>query len=147
MITVKTLLKNKGKTIWSVSPGTSIIEALKLMAEKDIGAVLVMEQENLVGIFSERDYARKIIFLEQPPENTTVQEMMTAEISSAQPYHTLAECMAIMNDRHIRHLPVLDGEKLTGMISIRDVMGALIVEQEKDIETYEKLILDSDLDF
>jgi len=139
MVTVRQCLQSKGGEIWSIRPDISVYEALERMAEKDIGALLVLDEENLVGIFSERDYARKVILQGKSSRDTWVSEIMTSRVVFVRPEQTIEECMALMTEKHIRHLPVLDGERLVGVISIGDVVKAIISEQKfviKQLEHY-----------
>ncbi len=139
MITVYHILQGKGNQVWSVSPDTLVYDALKLMADKNLGAVLVVEQGKLVGIFSERDYARKVILMGKSSKEIPVKEIMTEQVLYVRPNHSIEECMALMTNKRIRHLPVLEGEQLVGVISIGDVVKAFISEQEfviKQLENY-----------
>jgi len=139
MLTVRDILQGKGNQIWSVSRGSTVFDALKLMAEKNVGALLVVDGEKIAGIFSERDYARKIILKGKASKDTPVAEIMTAEVTTLRPEQSVEECMGLMTDKRIRHLPVLDGEKLVGLISIGDVVKAIISEREfiiKQLESY-----------
>jgi CBS domain-containing protein len=140
MKTVSDLLQGKGHRVWSVAPETSVYQALELMADKDIGAVLVLEGGRIAGIFSERDYARKIILKGKASRETPVREIMTSNVLFIRPDQSVAECMALMTNKHIRHLPVLAGDELIGMISIGDVVKAIIDEQEFMIEQLENYI-------
>jgi CBS domain-containing protein len=140
MITVKQILQTKGYDIWSVTPDTLVLEALKLMAEKDIGAVLVLEAGQVVGIMSERDYARKVILLGKSSGSTPVKEIMTEKVIYLRPEQTVEECMALMTSRNIRHVPVLAEGRLVGIISMRDVVEAIISQQEFIIEQLENYI-------
>jgi len=130
MKTVKDLLKGKGYDIWAVAPDDSVYDALKLMAEKNVGAVLVMDAGTLVGILSERDYARKVDFKGRCPEDTSAQEIMTEKVLWVRPDQTIEECMALMTNKRVRHLPVFEDDQLIGVISIGDVVKAIISEQE-----------------
>ena len=137
MGTVEQLLADKGYKIWSVSPEDTVFDAIKLMAEKDIGAVPVLLSGKLVGILSERDYTRKVILQDRSSKNTQVMEIMTPDVFHITPAMSIDECMRMMSQRHFRHLPVvLDGE-LIGMISITDVIKAIIDEQKSKIEQLE----------
>lgn len=138
--TVRQILQNKGHTVWSIAPDASVYEALQLMAEKNIGALVVLEAGELVGIFSERDYARKVILKGKSSKDTPVREIMTPKVIYVRPNHTIEDCMALMTDKHIRHLPVLDNGRLVGIISIGDVVKAIISEQEFIIEQLESYI-------
>lgn len=140
MITVGRILKEKGNRIWSVSPDTMVFEALNLMAEKNLGAVLVIEGGKIAGIFSERDYARKVILKGKSSKETPVKEIMTKDVLFVRPNHSIEECMALMTDKHIRHLPVIDEEELVGVISIGDVVKAVISDQEYTIKQLENYI-------
>lgn len=140
MVTVSQCLKSKGQAVWTTRPDISVYEALEMMAEKDIGALLVMDGDRLVGIFSERDYARKVILQGKSSRDTWVSEIMTPKVVYVRPQHTIEECMALMTEKRIRHLPVLDGEHLVGVISIGDVVKAIISEQKFVIEQLEHYI-------
>ena len=136
---VNNLLQSKKSQIISVKPNTSVYDALVLMAEKNIGAVLVTTNDQLVGILSERDYARKIILKGKTSKETKVEEIMTSQVLFVQPEQSVEDCMAIMSDKHIRHLPVLEKGELIGIISIGDVVNAVISEKEfaiKQLENY-----------
>ena len=139
MKTVKQLLQGKTKALCTVSPGTPVFEALKQMAEKDIGALLVVENGKLAGILSERDYARKVILHGKSSHDTPVREIMTERVVYVQPKNTVEECMALMTDKRIRHLPVLENDKLIGVLSIGDLVKETISEQQfmiKQLESY-----------
>ena len=140
METVGQLLRAKGHDVWSVSPGASVYEALELMAEKNIGAVLVVDQGRLVGIMSERDYARKVILKGRFSRDTPVREIMTERVVYVRPEQTLGQCMALMTEKRIRHLPVMANDQLIGVISIGDVVKAIISDQEFIIEQLETYI-------
>ena len=140
MITVRQLLRGKGHDVWYIAPDASVYDALKLMAIKEIGSLLVLEGEELVGIISERDYARKVVLKEKTTVDTPVKEIMTQEVISLRPEQTIQECMALMTDKRIRHLPVLENDRLVGIISIGDVVKAIISQQEFMIEQLEKYI-------
>jgi CBS domain-containing protein len=134
MVTVEQLLANKGQDIWSISPDESVFAALEVMAEKNIGGLLVIENGELVGILTERDYARKIILQGKSSAETLVREIMTHNVIYVSSDQLIEECMALMTEKRIRHLPVFNGEKLVGVISIGDVVKALISEHEFVIE-------------
>jgi CBS domain-containing protein len=140
MKTVGQLLRTKGCDVWSVPPEASVLDALKLMAEKNIGAVVVLEGDRLIGIFSERDYARKIILEGKTSRETVVKDIMTPEPACVHADMTMEECMVVMTDKRIRHLPVIEGERLVGLISIGDVVKAVISDQEFLIEQLENYI-------
>ena len=131
---VRHCLKNKGHAIWSIRPDALVYDALQLMADKDIGALLVIEEGNVVGIFSERDYARKVILHGKSSKETLVREIMTSRVISVNIDQSIEECMAVMTEKRIRHLPVLEAGKLIGVISIGDVVKEIIAEQEFVIE-------------
>ena len=134
------LLKSKKSEIISVSPETNVFDALQVMSEKNIGAVLVTENKKLVGILSERDYARKVILAGKTSKETKVKEIMTSNVICVQPEQLIEECMAIMSSKHIRHLPVMENGELAGIISIRDVVTAIISEKEFTIKQLENYI-------
>jgi CBS domain-containing protein len=138
--TVQSILRQKGSQVWWVTPDASILQALELMAERKIGAVLVMEAGSLVGIFSERDYARRGILLNRGPE-TPISQVMTYPVYCVTPQQTLEECMGLMTEKHIRHLPVADGETILGVISIGDVVKEVIADQAHLIQGLENYIL------
>ena len=140
MKTVSQLLRTKGQAILSVSPDIPVFEALQVMAEKNVGALLVVEGGELVGIFSERDYARKVILKGKSSKDTPVQEIMSSHVLYVRPEQTIEDCMALMTDKRVRHLPVLDQGKLVGVISIGDVVKALIDEQQFIIEQLQNYI-------
>lgn len=140
MTIVKQILDNKGREVWSVRPDDSIYAALELMAEKNIGAVLVMEDDKLVGIFSERDYARKIILFGKASRDTPVKEAMTGRVIAVRADHDVDRCMALMTEKRIRHLPVMRDDGVVGVISIGDVVKAMISEQANKIQHLEDYI-------
>jgi CBS domain-containing protein len=129
MTTAKQILNNKGTEVWSISPNAKIYEALEMMAKKGVGALLVMDEENVVGIISERDYARKVILEGKSSKETPVSEIMTSKLIVVTPNENVENCMAIMTNKRIRHLPVMDGDRLIGLISIGDVVKSIISEQ------------------
>jgi|SRR6476646_8052177 len=131
--TVASILKNKGCRIWSIDPEATIFDAIALMAEKAIGALLVVSEGKLAGIVSERDYARKVILQGRSSKETHVWEIMTRDVITVSPDHTVEECMRIITDHRVRHLPVLDGVELVGMVSIGDLVRAIIAEQAETI--------------
>jgi len=138
--TVRQLLNRKGPEIWSTHPEETVFEALKLMAQKGIGALLVMDGMRLAGIFSERDYARKVILKGKSSHETPVREIMTAKVVFVRPEQSMTECMALMTDKRIRHLPVLEDDQVVGVISIGDVVKEIILEQGFLIEQLENYI-------
>lgn len=141
MLTVRELLAKKGSQVWSVSPDATVYEALQLMAEQNVGAVLVLAGEQLAGILSERDYARKVILLGKSSKDTPVREIMTQRVVCVRPTNTIDECMALMTDKRVRHLPVVAEKHVTGVISIGDVVKATIAEQRFIIEQLEHYIM------
>lgn len=134
MRTVSDIIRKKGSHVWSVTPGTTVYDTLKLMAEREIGAVVVLDQGRLVGIFSERDYARQVILKGRASKDTPVREVMSPRVMFVRPEHTVEDCMALMTDRRVRHLPVLREGGLLGMVSIGDVVKDMIAEKEFIIE-------------
>ncbi len=143
MHTVRQILKVKGNEICSISPQAFAYEALELMNDKGVGALLVLDNEKLVGIFSERDYARKVILKGKSSKDTPVSELMTEEILYLEPQTTVDECMALMTDKRVRHMPVLENGELIGVVSIGDVVKQVISDQEVVIEQLEKYITGS----
>jgi CBS domain-containing protein len=125
--------------VWSVTPQTSVLAAMQLMADKDIGAVVVLDDGRLSGIFSERDYARKVALKGLPPD-TPVSAVMTRDVVCVSLEQSLDECMAIMTNKFIRHLPVVDQDQLAGMVTIRDVVKAIVLEKEGTIRTLENVV-------
>lgn len=140
MKTVKEILEAKSHKLLWISPQTSVLDALKLMAEKDVGALVVLDGDGLAGIFSERDYARKVILHGKSSKATPVSEIMTHKVVCVRPDQSVEECMALMTDKRIRHLPVLEGRQVIGVISIGDVVKEVISEQRFVIEQLEHYI-------
>ena len=140
MTLVSQILQLKGSHTWTVTPNATVFDALTSMAENDIGALLVVENDEVVGIFSERDYARKIILHGKSSRDTEVQEIMTSEVLCISPDQSVTKCMALMTDKRIRHIPVLDDGQLVGVISIGDVVKAIISEQQIIINHLEDYI-------
>jgi len=141
MYTVKQLLDAKPLGVVTIAPDASVFAALELMAERDIGAVVVVHDGYVVGILSERDYARKVILNNKASKEITVDEIMTDRVLYVGPTHTIDECMALMTDKRIRHLPVLDGDQLVGVLSIGDLVKATISEQDFTIRQLERYIM------
>jgi CBS domain-containing protein len=139
-ITVNQVLRAKGFGYSSIQSGSTAYEALELMAEKNIGALLVMDDDRLVGVFSERDYARKVILKGKSSKHTIVGELMTSNPITVTPDRTLPECMVLMTNNHIRHLPVLNGGIVLGVVSIGDIVHAIITQQEAMIQELESYI-------
>jgi len=141
MISVKKLLEGKRiNRLYSLSPDKMVIEALELMTAENIGAVMIMEGDRLVGIFSERDYARKGIIKGRTAKTTPVTKVMTSNVFTVTPEMSLEDCMQLFSDKHIRHLPVVSDDKVVGMLSIGDIVNAIIVEQKNHIQFLEKYI-------
>ena len=140
MVSVKQLLDQKGTNILSISPQATVREALTLMAQEEVGALLVMEGEKLTGIVSERDYARKVILMGRTSKDTKVGEIMSTTLTTVTPEQNVYDCMTLMSDKHIRHLPVLEGERVVGILSIGDVVSAVISNQASMIEHLEAYI-------
>ena len=142
MTTVERLLQHKGHTVWSIGPDASVFEAVQLMADKRVGALMVVEGNRLIGVISERDYAREIVLKDRASRDTPVSAIMTHRVLYVRPEQTLEECMALMTEKNLRHLPVLDDGRLVGVISMRDVVKDLIAEKEFLIEQMENYITD-----
>ncbi len=141
MITVKGILDQKGHKAWTIAPEAKVLEALELMANKGVGALFVVDKDDVVGVISERDYARKIILMGRHSQDTPVQDIMTKELYGVHHETTAEECMALMTDKHIRHLPVCQEGRLVGVVSIGDVVKAIISEQKVTIENLENYIM------
>lgn len=139
-ITVGQVLSTKGHDLWSIAPGATAYHALEIMADKNVGALLVIENEKLVGMFSERDYARKVILKGKSSKSTTVREVMTSHPICIGAEKSIHECMVIMTNNHIRHVPVMDRGLLKGVVTIGDVVHAIIADQETTIEELESYI-------
>lgn len=142
MRTVRDVLESKGRKVWTIGPEGSVYEALAFMAEKDVGALIVVEDGGRVaGILSERDYARKIILKGASSRTTQVKDIMTSQVICVSPEQTLEECMALMTAKRVRHLPVLEFNRLAGLVSIGDVVKASIAEKESRINQLENYIM------
>lgn len=141
--TVRTILQTKGCEVWNISPGATVYEAIEQMALKHVGALLVMSQETLVGIISERDYARKVILQGRSSHETLVREIMTPRPVVVAPQQTVHECLQIMTLRRIRHLPVVEEGRVSGIVSIGDLVKAIIATQEFTIDQLHTYIADS----
>ena len=141
--TVNQLLNSKNDEIFSVTPGTLVIDAIKMMVEKKVGALLVIENDKLAGIISERDYTRKVILKNRSSAKTKVSEIMTSSLKTTDPSQSLDECMVIMSHSHIRHLPVVQDGRVIGILSIMDVVKNIISEQEFTIEQLQHYITDT----
>jgi CBS domain-containing protein len=140
MLTVKHLLERKGSQVYSVTPDTPVLDAIRLMAEKHVGALLVMRGAELTGIVSERDYARKVILLGRSSADTPVRQIMTSPVITVKPAQTVNECLQIVTDQRIRHLPVVENGGVLGVISIGDLVKAVIESQQEQIEQLERYI-------
>lgn len=140
MATVKNILDAKDNAIFSITPATTVYHALELMVEKNVSALLVMENDALAGIVTERDYARKVILKGKSSKETAVADIMTSQLITVNPASSIEECMGLMTEKHIRHLPVVDGEKLVGIISIGDVVSNIIQHQRNIIGQMEQYI-------
>lgn len=140
LTSVNDLVKEKGDSVWSVSPETSVIDALNNLAEKDIGALLVLEGEKIAGIFSERDVVRRIARNTAFDLDSPVSDYMTKDVFTIKPSQTIEDCMSLMTEHRIRHLPVVEGDQLAGLISIGDVVKAIITSQEFTIDQLSKYI-------
>lgn len=137
---VRHLLEGKGKAVFAVAPDASVYDAVRQMAEKNVGALVVMQGDMLVGIVSERDYARKVILKDRASRDTPVAEIMTASVITVSVDATVDECMRLCTDGRLRHLPVIDGEKMVGIVSIGDLVKAVISEQKETISQLESYI-------
>ena len=141
MTTVAEILKSKADTsVRTIDPAASVFDAVRLMAQQNIGALVVVERERVVGIVTERDYARKIVLMARASRDTLVREIMTSPVMYVHPHHTSAECMALMTENRLRHLPVMEGARLIGLISIGDLVKDIISEQRFIIEQLEHYI-------
>lgn len=138
--TVEAILNAKGRAVWSVTPETTVFEAIRLMADRNVGALLVMEGDRLVGIVTERDYARKVALLGKNSRSTPVGEIFTPALHTVTPQTTVAECMALMTDKRIRHLPVLDQGRVVGVVSIGDLVNWIIHAQAAEIDQLQAYI-------
>jgi CBS domain-containing protein len=141
MTTVKHILDEKGHSVWTVSPQAKVIAALKVMAKKNIGALVVTHRSKLVGIITERDYARKVVLKGRTSPETPVKDIMTRNVYYVAPDTSAQECMAVMTKNRIRHLPVIDKEKLVGIISIGDIVRSVISQQKIAIDHLENYIM------
>jgi CBS domain-containing protein len=138
--TVRDVLKRKGQDVWSITPDTTVYRAIEIMADKHIGALLVIVDGKLVGIVSERDYARKVVLKGRSSKETRVAEIMTSPVISVQPQHAVDECMRIVTDNRIRHLPVIDDERVIGIVSIGDLVNWIISVQHQTIQQLQDYI-------
>ncbi len=141
MKTIRQLLKVKGRKIWTVTPTTSVFDALQVMAEKDVGALLVVNGKTLVGVFSERDYARKVILHGKSSKDIRIGEIMSSPPIFIEPENTVEQGLALMSAKHVRHLPVMENNRLIGIVTIGDLVRSLMDEQKVVIDHLEKYIL------
>ena len=141
MKTVRDLLRGKGSGVWFTHPESTVFAALEVMAEKNVGALLVLDNDEMVGIFSERDYARKVILKDKSSKRTTVGEIMTREVVTVGPGEKVETCMGLMTEHRCRHLPVLHAGELMGVVSIGDVVKAIMWDQEETIHHLEEYIV------
>ncbi|HEY7656145.1 MAG TPA: CBS domain-containing protein [Burkholderiales bacterium] len=140
MKTLKQLLDAKGREVYTISPEASVLDALRLMAEKSVGALIVTEAGKIAGVISERDYARKVILHGKSSHELRVRDIMTSKVITVGPRQTVEECMALMTEKRIRHLPVTEGERLIGVLSIGDLVKEVIAEQQQTIQQLESYI-------
>ena len=143
MKSVEKVLRAKGSETWHIAPQATVYEALQLMSEKEIGSILVLEEGEVVGIFTERDYARKLILKGKFSKDTAVRELMTQDVLYVEPQNTIEDCMVLMTKNRVRHLPVMDNGKLAGIVSLGDMVKHIISEQESTIAQLEKYITGS----
>jgi CBS domain-containing protein len=137
--TISEILSHKGSTVWSIAPDATVFEAIQLMADKNVGALLVIENDKLAGIISERDYTRKVMLKGKSSKTTAVREILSSHVIHVSPASTVEECMRLMTDHHFRHLPVLDGDAIAGIVSIGDLVNWIISAQHtaiSQLQTY-----------
>jgi CBS domain-containing protein len=139
--TIRHILEVKGHDLWSIGPQASVYDALRMMSDKDIGALIITEGDRMVGIMSERDYARKVVLLGKTSRETKVDEIMSKKVYSMHPDQTVEEAMDLMTAKHIRHVPVIVDDKILGMISIGDVVKAIIYQQREAIKDLESKMI------
>lgn len=138
--TIREILNHKGGATWSVTPETTVFEAIQLMAEKNIGALLVIRDNKLTGIISERDYTRKVVLKGRSSKDTRVNEILSGHLIHVSPDHTVEQCLRLMTEHRVRHLPVLEGQKIVGVISIGDLVNYIITTQTSTIQQLEAYI-------
>ncbi len=138
--TINEILHHKGMQVWSISPDATVFDAIQMMADKNVGALLVTEGDHLLGIISERDYTRKVALKGKVSKQTAVREILSPEIIQVQPDHTVEECMRLMTDHRVRHLPVLDGDRILGVVSIGDLVNWIITAQQSTIQQLQTYI-------
>lgn len=134
------ILKHKGPQVWSIEPGATVLEAIRQMSERNIGALLVMQGDALVGIISERDYTRKVALKGKSSKETLVSEILSGQVVHVTPAHSVDECLRLMTDRHFRHLPVLENHKVVGLVSIGDLVNWVITQQSQTIQQLQTYI-------
>jgi len=139
-VPISALLHHKGKALWSIAPEATVFEAIKLMADKNIGSLLVLSGDRLLGVFTERDYTRKIALQGKRSKETQVREILSGKIVTVTPDQTVEECMRLMTENRVRHLPVLDGERVVGLVSIGDLVNWTISAQDAAIAQMEQYI-------
>ncbi len=137
---VREILQSKGHDVWSIRPEDLVFDAVKMLSERSVGALLVMEGEKMVGIITERDYARKVILAGKSSKQTQVKDIMTQRVLWVAPERTIEECMALMTDKRVRHLPVVENTQVVGMLSIGDLVKAIIAEQQVTIDQLQNYI-------
>ncbi|MCZ6500162.1 MAG: CBS domain-containing protein [Gammaproteobacteria bacterium] len=140
MNTLSHLLHGKGNEVWSIGPDATVYDAIHLMAEKGIGALVVLKDESPVGVISERDYARDVVLKDRSSKETLVKEIMSDKVVYADPHQTVDECLAVMTEKRIRHLPVMDGDQMIGLVSMGDLVKVIIAEQKLTIDQLERYI-------
>src|SRR5277367_3711104 len=139
-VAISTILHHKGSKVWTIAPGVTVFEAIRLLSQKNIGALPVVEGDKLIGIFSERDYTRKVALAGKTSQKTLVREIISTDVISATPQHTVEDCLRLMTDKRIRHLPILEDGKLTGLISIGDLVNWIISAQSAAIDQMESYL-------
>jgi len=140
------ILAQKGSTVWSIAPAATVFDAIALMADKNIGALPVVEDDRLIGIISERDYTRKVILKGKSSKETRVEEIMTRDLVTAEPSDTVVDCMRVMTEKRVRHLPVMEGAQMVGVLSIGDLVKCLISAQAETIDNLEQYLTGATLD-
>src|ERR1022692_2579386 len=138
--TISEILSHKGSSAWTISPEATVFEAIHMMTDKNVGALLVTENDKLVGIISERDYTRKVVLKGKSSKTTAVKEILSSHVIQVTPSHTVEECMRLMTDHHFRHLPVLDGDRIAGIVSIGDLVNWIISAQQSAISQLQTYI-------
>jgi CBS domain-containing protein len=144
--TISGILAQKGSTVWSIAPAAMVFDAIAMMADKNIGALPVVENDRLIGVISERDYTRKVILKGKSSKETRVEEIMTRDLVTAEPSDTVVDCMRAMTEKRVRHLPVMEGAKMVGVLSIGDLVKWLISAQAATIDNLEQYITGATLD-